>query len=273
MNWHSSLQRTWCLAKFELVRLFLTKRGMLALLAFATTWFIILYYPVNSAVDIVYSSSFAEIAKQLFGAFGLAELLTWPVPELAIYWLVAIYSFPVFALIISSDQTCADRNRGTLRFIALRASRAEIIYGRFLGQIIINATLIALTLFATLLMAMYRDASLFDQGLLKAGQLFIDLVIVVLPFIALMSFINSFTKSSRLAIVFSVLFFGLVPVLIGIIEYQFSAAGYLTYIIPGYQIAEMINPKQLQIATYLLPLLQMLSYIVMAHLVMKINSL
>ena len=93
-----SFQRMLCLAKFELYRLFLTKRGALALVAFATAWFLILRYLVSSAATIVSSKMFQDMAEQIFGMLGLSELLTWKVPELAIYWLVAVYSFPVFAL-------------------------------------------------------------------------------------------------------------------------------------------------------------------------------
>ncbi|KGJ88714.1 ABC transporter permease subunit [Thalassotalea sp. ND16A] len=273
MLWQFSVHRVWCLAKFELVRLFLTKSGVMALLAFATTWFLILYYPVNSAVDFIYSAMFKDIAKDVFGAFGLASLLKWPVPELAMYWLIAIYSFPMFALVIASDQTCSDRIRGTLRFISLRATRAEIIYGRFLGQLIINATLIAITLIAAVLIASFRDGSLFLPGTKKAVELFIELFIVVLPFIALMAFFNCFAKSSKQALVFTVLFFGILPLIIGFVGYKFSVVSQLNYLFPGMQIDQAINPKQFSYAIYAIPVLQMSAYLLLAHLLMKRSSL
>ncbi|NQY65033.1 MAG: hypothetical protein HRT38_15140 [Alteromonadaceae bacterium] len=136
------IQRIWCLAKFELVRLFMTKRGALALAAFVTVWSFILYYAIGSAVEYVASKSTQTIGYMLLSAEGMDKLLKWPVPELIVYWVLAVYSFPMFSLIASSDQTCTDRTRGTLRFISLRATRAEILLGRFLGQGLISWGLI-----------------------------------------------------------------------------------------------------------------------------------
>lgn len=268
-----STQRIWCLAKFELIRLFLTKRGGLALAAFVTAWFLILYYLVSSAVNLVSSDMFKDMAEQVFGMLGLATLLKWKIPELAIYWLVAIYTFPIFSLFAASDQTCSDRDRGTLRFISLRATRNEIVFGRFLGQVLIISILIAVTLIATMLMASYRESSLFIDALMKSLTVFRDLTLATLPFIAFMAFINSFISSARLAIVNSMLFFGLAPMFITLISYQLPSASYLHYLIPGMQLSEMIGQQQFILANYLTPALQTLFYLAVATFIMRRSSL
>ena len=268
-----NFMRIWTLAKFELVRLFLTKRGVLALIAFATVWFLILYYPINSAVSIVSSDGFKEMANEMFGSLGLSELLTWPVPEFTIYWLIALYAFPIFALGASSDQTCADRTRGTLRFIALRASRNEIIFGRFLGQVLIIALLIVLTLLAMTAMATWRDSHLLLPALSKGSQLFIELIIVVLPFIALTSFFNSFLRSAKLTSVVTLLYFGLGAMFIGLISYQLPIAEQLHYIFPGVQLSETASQSSFDLSLYLIPLIQTCGYLSLASIVMKRSAL
>jgi Cu-processing system permease protein len=268
-----STHRIWCLAKFELIRLFLTKRGGLALAAFATAWFLILYYLISSAVTLVSSDMFKDMAQQVFGMLGLSTLLKWKIPELAIYWLVAIYTFPIFSLFAASDQTCSDRDRGTLRFISLRATRNEIVFGRFLGQVLIIAILIAITLIATTLMASYREPSLFIDALIKSITVFRDLTLATLPFIAFMAFINSFISSARLAIVNSMLFFGLAPMLITLISYKLTSASHLHYLIPGMQLSEMVGQEQFILANYLTPSLQTLFYLVVATLIMRRSAL
>jgi len=269
----SSFWRIWALIKFELIRLFFTKRGMLAVLAFATAWFIILYYPVNSAVSIVSSENFKDMAKQMFGVLGLSELLNWPVSELSLYWLIAIYSFPIFAVIASSDQTCADRTRGTLRFISLRASRNEILFGRFLGQVMIISALILVTLLATMIMAIWRDASLFVPALTKSLYLFKELFIAVLPFIALMAFFNSFLKSAKLTAVITMLFFGLGSIFIAILEYQIPAATHLNYVLPGVQLDDVVGQQGLGLSHYIIPLVQTSAYLALASIFMKRSAL
>ncbi|MFT5758018.1 MAG: Cu-processing system permease protein [Alteromonadaceae bacterium] len=273
MQIFNNYKRIWILARFELTRLFLTKRGIIALAAFATVWFIILYYLVSSAVTIVSSQSFQEIAKQLFGALGLADLLNWPVPELAIYWLIAAYLFPSFALFSASDQTCSDRTRGTLRFISLRATRAEIIFGRFLGQVLITEILLAVTIVATVLMASYRDFSLLGQGIYQAISLFINLSIIVMPFIALMTLLNSFLQSSKMAIVVCTLIFGLGPFIISIIAYQLPIAEKLNHVFPGGQIAELLGRSEIAFTHYSLPIIQTILFLIMANIIMKRTSL
>jgi len=268
-----SLNRIWALAKFELIRLFLTKRGMVAILAFVTAWFLILYYPVNSAVSIVGSDNFKNMIEDSFGILGLSALLDWQVSEFTIYWLIALYSFPVFALGASSDQTCADRTRGTLRFISLRATRNEILLGRFSGQVVIIAILILLTLLATTIMAWWRESALLMPALLKASHLFIQLIIVVLPFIALTSFFNSFLRSAKLTSVVILLFFGLGSMLIGLISYALSSANYLNYIFPGVQFGEVVGQDQLTFIHFFIPLIQTCCYLALASMFMKRSAL
>lgn len=50
-----SVFRVWQISQFELTRLFATKRGLLALAAFAMVWFMILKYPIGHAVPFLNS--------------------------------------------------------------------------------------------------------------------------------------------------------------------------------------------------------------------------
>ena len=273
MSWQFSFQRTWSLAWFELIRLFFTKRGGLAIAAFATVWCLILYFPISSAAAMVSSDSFKDMAQQLFGALGLTELLSWQPPELAIYWLVAAYSFPLFSLYAASDQTCADRTRGTLRFISLRATRTEILLGRFFGQVIIISLLMLLTLVAVICMAVYRDSGVFLAGSFKGMLLLKELFIAVLPFIALMSFFNSFIRSARVSLIACMLFFSLMPVFLSVLSYQLSAISVLNYLIPGMQLSEVINQQSVVLTNYLIPLGQTILYLFAADFIMRRSAL
>lgn len=255
------------------MRLFKTKRGLLALLAFATIWFIILYYFVGSASGIVNSPSFENMAKQLFGVLGLSALLEWPVAEYAIYWLVAVYFFPSFALLVCSDQFCSDKHRGTLRFITLRATRTELILGRYLGQLLIMVILIFMTSIATTILASMRDLTLLLASIQTGAKLSLELTIVVMPFIALMTLLNTFVNSARLAIVAATLFFALGPLIIAYIKYQFGQTFYLTLLFPGEQIDSILSQSSVTTGQYLLPLMQTIILLIASHFMMKRASL
>lgn len=270
---NSSLGRIGSLASFELVRLFLTKRGLLAIGAFTLVWFFILYYPVNYAADLVRTVEFRAAVEQVFGALGLTALLDWPVSELALYWLVAIYTFPLFAIAASSDQTCSDRARGTLRFISLRSTRNEIVLGRFLGQVMITSILVVLTLMATTLLALWRDTSLFLLAAVLSATLFFNLFIAILPFIALMSFFNSFLNSAKLTIVWTILFFGLGSLFITLLSLKFPEAQFLNYLYPGMQLKYVVSQGELSLSIYLIPLAQTAAYLLLSSILMKRSAL
>lgn len=244
------------IAQFELVRLFLTKRGLLAVAAFAICWLLILRYPIAQSVTLISSPDFADLARQAFGAIGISKLLDWPESELAVYWLIALFSFPSFCLFLCSDQTVGDRQRGTLRFLSLRATRSEIIIGRFLGQLLILAALLFVTLMATVAMLGYREPSLLLSGLSRSFMLLFYLLVAVMPFIALMSFLNTFARSSRLAFVLAILFFAGGNIVIGLLTWQWPAFEVLNYIFPGYQLDLMAGQRAGITLALGLPLLQ-----------------
>ena len=58
---------------------------------------------------------FERFMAQLLGEVGLETLSTWAVPELIVFWLVAVLTFPFFAMFSAADQLCSDKARGTIR--------------------------------------------------------------------------------------------------------------------------------------------------------------
>jgi len=268
-----NIQRLSIITQFELIRIFKTKNGLIALATFCAVWFVLLYYMVSSATEIIFSDGFKMVASTLFGALGLSALLKWPVAEFAIYWLVAVYSFPLFALFAASDQTCSDKARGTLRFITLRATRSEILLGRFLGQYIIIAILIFLTLVACVVLATIRDAVLFLPSIKQAAVLFLELSIIITPFIALMSFLNSLLSSAKMSIVISILFYTVCALLIAYVQFQFNSGEFLNYIFPGTQISRVVSLQNLDFMHYLIPLMQSVVLLFAADKLLKRASL
>jgi hypothetical protein len=268
-----NINRLSVITQFELIRIFKTKNGLIALTAFCAVWFILLYYMVSSATEIIFSDGFKIAASTLFGALGLNALLEWPVAEFSIYWLVAVYSFPIFTLLVTSDQTCSDRARGTLRFITLRATRSEILLGRFLGQFLILVSLILLTLVACVVLATARDVELLLPAVQQALVLFIELAVIITPFIALMSFFNSILSSSKMSIVTCILFYTIGALLVGFIQFQLNSGLFLDYIFPGTQISSVVSLQGLDFNHYVVPILQSIVLLFAADKLLKRTSL
>lgn len=266
-------QRLLKIAQFELVRLFLTKRGLLAVAAFTICWLLILRYPIGQAVSLISSPDIAEFAKQMFGAIGLSKLLDWPEAELAMYWLIALYSFPSFCLFLCSDQLVGDKQRGTLRFLSLRATRNELLFGRFLGQVFIVAALLVVTLVASVAVMAFRDPSLLSSGISRSIMLFIYLIIAVLPFIALMTLLNTFTRSARLSVIFSILFFAGGSIVVGILSWQLPVLTMLDYIFPGVQFDQMAGQRADLFNSLGIPLIQTAAILTIAQRIFARSSL
>ncbi|WP_371193880.1 ABC transporter permease subunit [Glaciecola sp. SC05] len=267
------LKRLANIASFELVRLFLTKRGLLAVITFSICWLLILRYPIAGSVSLLNSPDFAGFFDSVFGAIGLSKLLSWLAAELAVYWLIALYSFPIFCLFLCGDQIVGDKQRGTLRFLSLRATRAELLIGRFIGQVLILAILLMLTLSATLAILTYRDPALLATALPHSLLLFGYLIVSVMPFIALMSLINTFANSARLAFVFAILFFAGGNIIVGILSWQIPALGMLSFIFPGYQLDQMAGQNAEAILAIGLPLAQTAVLLLLAQRIFARSAL
>lgn len=261
------------IAGFELIRMFLTKRGLIALAAFAVVWLVILRYPIGQAVGIISSPDFEQIARDISGSIGLNKLLDWPEAEFAMYWLIALYSFPVFSLFICSDQTVGDRERGTLRFLSLRSTRFEILFGRFLGQLAVLTCLVGITLVATLAVLGFRDPSLLVGGVGRAVSIFLILIVTFAPFVALMSLINTFASSSRLSIVLAILYFTAGGIIVGLLEWQIPALSVLDYLFPGVQIELLAGQNLPLLSALAIPLVQTAVLLVVAQRVFARSSL
>ena len=194
--------------------------------------------------------------------------------ELSIVLLIsAIIIFVVFAIFICSDQTVGDRERGTLRFLSLRSTRFEILFGRFLGQLAVLACLVGITLIATLAVLGFRDPSLLAGGFFRALSIFLTLVVTLSPFVALMSLINTVARSSRLAIVLAILYFAGGGIVVGILAWQIPALNALDYLFPGVN-SELLAGQNLPIMTALgVPLLQSVVLIAIGHRIFTRSSL
>lgn len=272
--WPNSLKTIWLISQFELIRLFMTRRGLVLVVAFAIIWFLILKYPVYHAANIISDPDFFANFMVFSQRLNLQYLLSWHYPELAIYWLIAAFSFPLTSVLFASDQTASDNSRGTLRFVSLRASRNHILFGRFFGQIMIMIALILMTVAATWLMAISRDPS----SMLAGGDelLFVatNLIVLCLPFIALMALFNCIFRSSRLSIVATIIIIPIVSTVINLATIAWPVVENLLMILPGQQLTTAVQTDGIaSLATIILPLSQTLGYLLLAQLTLARRAL
>ena len=223
----------------------------MSLLTFSVAWLLILYYPIRIASSVITEGQQSAEAFRIFEFFGFDALLAWAIPEFGIVWHVALLIFPSLSLFVGADQTCSDREHGTLRIITLRSTRNRVFFGRFAGTMLVQALLILVALCSTLVLVIARDPALLSTGLNNMLALFVNLFITVLPFTAMMATLSTSLKTSRQVTVWAILILSVVSWSINLFAQQQPLLSYLKMLIPGYQLAEMQQLAQwdaLQIA-------------------------
>ncbi|MGX9463310.1 ABC transporter permease subunit [Shewanella sp. A14] len=270
----STLTHIWLLAKYELTKRFTNKSGMVSLIAFMLIWAILLLYPIKSASEFIMEPNFKGFTEALFGPGSLRHLFEWPVAEFAVFWLAALYLFPMFSIFIAADQFSSDKQRGSLRFLTLRVSRTSLFFGRFLGQMFIQLLLIVLTLLATITLALSRDISLLLPSITTSVIVLINLVIVLLPYTAAMAVLSLYANSARQASIYAVILWAVVSIIIALINMNFPQLSWLNWILPGSQISSLINTQGLSsLALAPIPLLQTVIILFVGKVLMSRSAL
>lgn len=258
------------IAQYELQRLFMTRRGLLSLLAFTLIWFLILRYPIYTAAQFFQADAPGGVIVSFFNSTIINNLLAWQVPELAVYWAISLYLFPIFCVILTADQTASDRARGTLRLLNLRATRDGIFFGRFFGQILILLMLTILTLASTMVLVVVRDGMLLQASLQLAAIVSVNLMLVLLPYTALMAWVSAMAKSARQATLYAVIIWIVCSLLTGWIARQFPGVSFLDMILPGAQIQSLLQLSGWNTLTLApIPVIQTLILLFLGRIVMQ----
>jgi hypothetical protein len=247
------------ISQFELKRAFATPRGLLSMVTFAVVWYCILLYPLRFTADLLVEEKGVIKGFSFFDFIGFHSLQNWTIPEFAVFWHFALILFPLLSIMLSADQTCSDRERGTLRFILLRTSRDCLFFGRFTGMMLIQALLISAAAFSALALVLYRDSALFSPALSNLSAVTVNLVLAILPFTAMMAVLSARVKSARQATTWAVLIWTFLAGIISILAYYMPAFSALKYLVPGYQLSDLAQLSEwrtLQLAH--IPLLQSL---------------
>lgn len=237
----SILYTIFVIARYELSRMFMTRRGLLSLVAFALVWFLILRYAIYGAAQFFMADAPGGLIVSFFNSTIINNLMTWQIPELAVFWVVSLYLLPVFCIALTADQTASDRARGTLRILHLRATRDGIFFGRFVGQMLILLMLIFLALLTTIILVVFRDSALLMPALRLSFILLINLLLVLLPYTALMAWVSSMARSARQATLYAVIIWIIFSIITGWLSSRFPGLWGLDKVLPGAQIASLLQ--------------------------------
>jgi ABC-type Na+ efflux pump permease subunit len=227
------------ICQFEIKRGFTTQKGLLVLVTFGIVWSVILLYPICFAAELVRQEKGWVQDFSFFEFFGLGAIHQWPIPEFGVLWQLALILFPMLSITLAADQTCSDRERGTLRFIVLRSSRDSIFFGRFAGVLVIQTLLICVATISTFILVSLRQVELIFSALPSLLAITINLILVILPFTAMMAILSVKVKSARQATIWAILIWTfLAGIISGFAEYL-PMLSYFKILVPGYQLSDL----------------------------------
>ncbi|MDO6618869.1 ABC transporter permease subunit [Shewanella sp. 6_MG-2023] len=270
----SAIRQLWLIASYEVSKRFTNTKGIAALIAFSLIWAIILLYPVNSASSYLLEPATKDLVQGLYGPGTLDQLFNWSVAEFAVFWCIALYLFPFFSIFITADQFSSDKQRGSFRFLSLRVSRDSIFFGRFLGQMLIQSSLLLLTIIATLVMVISRDASLLGDAVISGFAVFLSITIVLLPYTAVMAVLSWYANSARMASIYAVILWALSGIVIAIINSQLPAVSFISWVLPGSQLSLMINTQGIGSLIYApIPIIQAIVILALGRIYMQRSAL
>lgn len=235
------MKNTLSIAQSEIVRLFMTRRGWLSIAAFSLVWFVIVRFAIFPASRYLSGNADSAFLKLILGEINLDSLADWLIPELSVYWVFSLLFLPVFCVVLTADQLASDRARGTLRFLHLRATRAAIFFGRFLGQMLVQCLFIVITLATTMALAGYRDPTLLGSELERVLVITVNLLIVLLPYTALMALVSVLAKSGRQATLFAIVIWIALWLLLRYLSDWFPDAPLLNWVMPGSQLFPLMK--------------------------------
>lgn len=258
------------IAGFELVRLLLTRRGLLFLTAFLLAWLLMFRYAIWPASQFVRNNNGNPLLDWLLSTGNAQSLMAWSIPELGVYWYVALFLLPLFTIFLTADQTASDRSRGTLRFLQLRATRNDIYFGRFFGQLIILFLLVLITVLTTVAVAVYRDPQLVGNGIQELAIIVSQLMLMLTPFVALMALLSIMSKSARLAIIYAIIIWIVLKFGLPFIVSKVPALYFLEWLLPGFQLPLLRSADFMdQSMVYLIPALQSLLLLLLGWFVSR----
>lgn len=229
------------ICRYEWARLFLTLRGWLSILAFVLIWGVILAYIIAPAARYVNAPETAGLASALFSGIGLDALQNWPPVEMSIYWFIALYLLPFFSLVLAADQFASDKSRGTLRYLLLRTSRSQLFFGRFLGHFLIQILLVVVTLASVLFLVFFNSPELFKLALQTASVVAVNLVLLLMPYVALMALVSVLAKSARQATIFAIVGWIVLSLILSYVQARFGPVALLDWVMPGSQVSSLIK--------------------------------
>jgi hypothetical protein len=229
MNWHRTLE----LALFDLRWSIFRRKGLMYILPFGLFWYLVLKRFYDGAANWLQSSDFLMLAGTRFDLEIISRLFVELPPSLSAFFILAIYTTPLFTMLAANDLFATDLGSGYFRFLITRCHRIEIFLARCLGSLMMIASCTLVSGAAALLIATFIEA--YPATLAAAYFVKISTILMLysIPFIAGMAVLSAMLNSAIGVMLLAAAGYTMILIGIYIAEAAFDEPVMFFYLLPS----------------------------------------
>ena len=217
-------------------------KGWVFLVPFFLFWLWILdKLQQGAAVWLQKPAGFALSAWILNPDLALSLFKSHP-PTLSAYYLIALYTLPVFALLGSCNQLAGDAGSGYFRFLLSRCTRDEIWVARLLSAYLLIAAGSMIVGLAAAIVTLQTDNRPVTEVIGYAVQINWTLLLYLLAWVALIALLSATLSSAAACLLSAPMLFFVVKTTTFVLQLQWPQLDVLAYVLPGKLTGLLVDP-------------------------------
>jgi len=229
MNWRRISE----LAFYDLRFSVFSRKGLLFLFPFFVFWYLVLKKFYDGVAALIQSSEALMIASTKFDIDILTNLFIDHPPSLSSFFILAVYSTPLFAMLIANDMYATDLGSGYFRYLISRTQRIEIFLARYLSTFILIACSLVIVGIASSVISVQLEGYAVDNVLIYFIQIIMILFLYICPYIAFMAIISALMNSAIAALCVSMVSYISILIFIFIANATFEDTNLFFYLLPS----------------------------------------
>lgn len=229
MKWQRIGHLWWFDLSYSLVRV----KGLIFLIPFLAFWYPILRIINNNLSVWMHKQESLVFAYTILDPEIVTKLLVEHPPSLSIFFLVALWVLPFFAILAGIGQFASDLGNGYFKLTSTRCLRIEVFISRFLSVFVLMATAITLAGILAALISANKDNYSVAEVIAYLVRICVMLYLYSAALLALMTIISSLSRSMIGALFFGACGYLLILFIIWWGNDPGTLGEYLPYLLPS----------------------------------------
>lgn len=229
MNW----RRIGVILRFDLRHGALNARGLVFLVPFLLFWYFIIHSFNQDVSSWLSEREGIMLLGTLFDPAAAAALFIDHPPLLSVFFLLALSTAPVFAMLAAFDQFSSDIGSGYFRLLSTRCRRMELFAARYLAALSLLITAHAAIGAMALWVSIYQDGYEFAVTFAYLGQILLTILIYLCPFVAYMALVSALTRSAMASLVLGMVGYVVLLGAVWLGNVILPGTSYFNYLLPS----------------------------------------